>query len=111
MRPEMLSRYHVRRVSRGDLKKKKCVRLVTGGRCARAGRGGIHFGIFLRVHYGGDGDAEVGDWAPEICQGRGGGNGQSVISDGFSECRRIRGSWTYGLSRHSSRRAATGFWH
>lgn len=29
----------------------------------------IHFGIFLRVHYGGDGDAEVGDWAPEICWG------------------------------------------
>ena len=29
--------------------------------------GSVHFGIFLCVHYGGGGDAEVGDWAPEIC--------------------------------------------
>ena len=30
------------------------------------GKGRVHLGVFLRVHYGGDGDAEVGDWAPEI---------------------------------------------
>lgn len=33
-------------------------------------RGSVHLGIFLRVQYGCDGDAEVGDWAPEICRER-----------------------------------------
>ena len=26
----------------------------------------IHFRVFLRIHDRGDGDTEVGDWAPEI---------------------------------------------
>ena len=30
------------------------------------GWGNGQFGIFLCVEHGGDGDAEVGDWAPEI---------------------------------------------
>ena len=34
----------------------------------REGKGVLHFGIFLRIHYGGDGDAKVGDRAPEICR-------------------------------------------
>lgn len=29
--------------------------------------GNEQFGIFLGVHYGGDGDTEVGYWAPEVC--------------------------------------------
>ena len=65
MRPDMLYCHHVRRGSRGDLDKK----VALGHGCSWCARreGSIHFGIFLRVHYGGDGDAEVGDWAPEIC--------------------------------------------
>jgi len=39
--------------------------VVVGG-CA-VGGGGLHFGVFLRVHYCCDGDAEVGGRAPEVC--------------------------------------------
>jgi len=31
------------------------------------GARGLHFGVFLGVHYGCDGDAEVGGGAPEVC--------------------------------------------
>ena len=31
------------------------------------GVGDEQFGVFLRVHDGGDRDAKVGDWAPEVC--------------------------------------------
>lgn len=26
----------------------------------------LHFGVLLRVHYGGEGYSKVGDWAPEV---------------------------------------------
>ena len=37
---------------------------------ARGWVGWIHVGVFLGVHYGCDGDAEVGGWAPEVCRVR-----------------------------------------
>ena len=33
----------------------------------RQGRSGSHLGVFLDVQDGGDGDAKVGDGAPEVC--------------------------------------------
>ena len=38
-----------------------------------------HLGIFLRIHHGCDGDAEVGDWAPEI-----------LCKDMGQQCRSVR---------------------
>ena len=47
---------------------KSCERREMMGEREEGGgrRGNRHLGIFSRVHYRGDGDTEVGGWAPEV---------------------------------------------
>ena len=63
----MVSDLCVGRVRPGGTWNLFCAEGEKDGKERKKERERVHFGIFLRVHYGGDGDAEVGDWAPEIC--------------------------------------------